>query len=742
MKDKKNNKGFSLLEILAAITIIGVITGISVVSYNSIQDTVLETSLSNLIVKIETAASEYTFNTSISPVSVETLVETGYLDADDTGVVVNPVDNSSLNCELVYIDYVDGQYVSTFSIMGDDYLTSSSGACEDYEVVEVSELEIVCTDGTCSKISGNNSNWYTGSVELTLEDDTTIDTDSVSLYKWSNTNGYYKESSEFENLTITTESLLSTTYTLSVVTTSGEIIKNSITVNIDNQAPTYTGVSVSDAWSNENKTVTVNASDGYGIGVEYYYIYSSSENVDCQTKISGAIDTEEYDNQAELANGTYSVCMMDYMGNISETYSFEVQNVDQSGPTSTGTFTFGNYETNNDYYSVLERKITFTDLDSGVSTINYCISTNITNTADTTCTPDTTLSVTKDNTVEAVIEFTESNGSKQYVCVQAVDSVGNESTIYCDETGFIYDNTNPIISISNTDNSNEIEISAYDNESQISSYTCNYGTSSSSVTSVGKIVSDNGGVYCQIEDMVPNKTYYVKVTVNNGVGLSTTSSTINFDSEVTIEQLYEAKCGDTEYCSDVIFLSYDGVKFGIYRNVDEGYKALYQGTLIQQYYSNSSGSCCDGATCTESNSRFDFSKVSSLVTSYVTSLSNYKNTLVNYTGFCVSAVNIGICSTTYTAYGALLDYNEYQEVKNTTTLFSHDTQPSSYSYVYLLNRASYSASGSVYGYYFSNVTSVANNVTHGMIKYVVVFNKDVTISSGTGTYSNPYVVEV
>ena len=113
----KNNKGFTLVELMAVIVVLAIIIAIAVPSAITIShkiklkmyDTKIDMILSSAkICGQDNPASvgiDSTCGTGVGKVKVSELVSKGYIKKDDTekGSVLNPVDNSSLNEHSVCI---------------------------------------------------------------------------------------------------------------------------------------------------------------------------------------------------------------------------------------------------------------------------------------------------------------------------------------------------------------------------------------------------------------------------------------------------------------------------------------------------------------------------------------------------------------------------------------------------------------------------------------------------------------
>lgn len=94
MKNNISNKGFTLIEILGAIVILGILMGIGVISYTRYRRQAVETSY-NLIKKNAVSAAENYFMDNVSEETVELheLVEKSYLDT------VNDPEKKNKTCD-------------------------------------------------------------------------------------------------------------------------------------------------------------------------------------------------------------------------------------------------------------------------------------------------------------------------------------------------------------------------------------------------------------------------------------------------------------------------------------------------------------------------------------------------------------------------------------------------------------------------------------------------------------------
>ena len=94
----KNKKGFTLVELLSAIVLLGIIITLGIFSVSSIRNTILDKQYKNVKTEIELAAEKYYSDTESSKVFVDTLVKEGYLKADNKSMIISdPRDKSLLN---------------------------------------------------------------------------------------------------------------------------------------------------------------------------------------------------------------------------------------------------------------------------------------------------------------------------------------------------------------------------------------------------------------------------------------------------------------------------------------------------------------------------------------------------------------------------------------------------------------------------------------------------------------------
>ena len=98
----KNKKGFTLVELIAVILILGIIAVIGVVSVNSISKSIKKRQYDNLIQMIKVAAKNYQKDNGAQKVYVQTLIDQGYITADDDkGNLNNPNGTEDIRCYII-----------------------------------------------------------------------------------------------------------------------------------------------------------------------------------------------------------------------------------------------------------------------------------------------------------------------------------------------------------------------------------------------------------------------------------------------------------------------------------------------------------------------------------------------------------------------------------------------------------------------------------------------------------------
>ena len=338
----KNNKGFTLIELMAVITIIAIIIAIAVPSYINITNSTNEKMYQNKVTTIIAKAEEYASDNNIdnTSLSVAKLIEEGYLEPDNTNgaeneLITNPK-GGYMDCNIVNIAKLDGEYNITVDSNNDctmasnDNITSnitiyaypiknntlgtslgsnSSTQWSNQDVLLYADLGKVKND-----IKSNNITWSAGASSQTKSN-------GIIEGATANYNDYANE------ILVSASVFLNTEYQMSIELNNG-IVTKTVSVKIDKEKP-YVDATVNDKWSNGNKDILITGSDGTGSGVDKFYI-GTTKTIPSINQFN--ITSVNNQTTQKLDVGTYYIYSKDLAGNISEAKEIQINNVDKTGP--------------------------------------------------------------------------------------------------------------------------------------------------------------------------------------------------------------------------------------------------------------------------------------------------------------------------------------------------------------------------------------------------------------------------
>ena len=338
-----NKKGFTLVEVVIVVVILGIIIGLAVPSYIAVSNNIKEKNYNQKMDNIKSKALEYATDNNVESITipVKALIEEGYLaeenpDNSDNEKIANPL-GGYLDCTNIDIVRVDDSYEISFS---------DTSNCNTDNIVNNSKITIDVYEyrnNTLGKKLGSNGNVsWTNSDKVLLYanvsklegigSDTTWNYGTLSKKKSGNIAASVISDEAYANIYVV-ESLvfLDSEYTFNINTNSG-MATQKVNVKIDREKP-IANANVASEWTNGNKKATFSGSDGSGSGIKGFYLGRS------EAKPTADMFNRDYENSdnndyltANLDVGKYYLYTLDKAGNISDAYKFEVSGVDKKGP--------------------------------------------------------------------------------------------------------------------------------------------------------------------------------------------------------------------------------------------------------------------------------------------------------------------------------------------------------------------------------------------------------------------------
>lgn len=588
-------KGFTLVEIIVVVAILGLLFGIGIPSYRFIIGSVKEKQYENKVSYALAKASAWANDTGRNATNIAHLIEEGYMEADnESGAYDNPIDDTSMLCYTIRVEYNNNQYEPT--------LTEERYCAYEELEKQTSIIELVKYDNNGQVVPEND--WTRSDVLLRVQfkDEVLRNTyqSSVQELVWRGNDhldtvpvhGDFSSKNQYQ---VQASKIMNTKYevTMKLVYEGKTYIYKAYTpVKIDRQEPIIyqddTVVENFDEWSNQNKTTKVVTSDYDGSGIYGYYISNQNVSV-CSANKTLYKTVNQPVLELSLAQGVYYACVMDNVGNVSEPSKVTVIKVDTEKP-KLDPFTI--HETNPNplrYYSKLVIKTRATDTQSGVSNVLYCMTTG------SDCTPNTIVPVGNNDYI--YVTYKTSNKNAQKVCAIAYDKAGNASNKVC-SSGYLFDNTGPSITNPTTTSSNLSYTAKYggnDNESGITSYKIYRTTNKANYGSpITQNTTSTTGSYTYPAERDAGKRYFLKVVVTNGAGL-TAQKEFEYTTRVIMSDARKlCKFDNVGYCDEGIFVKWHDKLFLLMKGSG---KSVYAVLLEQAKISLINAGCCDSGLC-------------------------------------------------------------------------------------------------------------------------------------------------
>lgn len=492
MKDKK---GFTIVELLSVIVILGILITIGIFSIGSIRKTILDKQYKNLKTEIELAAEKYYADTESTSLYVQTLIDEGYLKADNSSFnIYDPRDSKIMNCYIINVNDGDASL--------DD--VNKNEDCSN-EIAGNYDLKIL------RQGSKSSDKWYNESEVISaVKSDNSID--NSLAYTWTtdlNPNTIWNEREfDLQNLLNQMGNVINDVFYVQAWSSDKLYRSAGKRIKIDLVKPIIDNVDISgdpNEWVKE-RVVTIKAHDlGSGI-VEY--LFSETENCSgTYEKLSKAQNDFTIEKKF-TSNGNYYFCVKDDAGNKVVSEKIVIQKVDGIPPKCY----YGNENTT---------------WQSGSRTINYgckdnesgCDKIVLNGKSTYTCTSSDCSIFTQNKTYSGTYKTIKINDTKTSIgSFKIVDKNGNETTCPNSEKEYLnlyLDNTKPTVNIRSMSYSNgylNVNVSLSDSDSGAqNAYVVYNGKTSSTVTCngscnlslyIGSI--STGTVYAYGKDMVGN----------------------------------------------------------------------------------------------------------------------------------------------------------------------------------------------------------------------------------------------
>ncbi|MBO4246162.1 MAG: type II secretion system protein [Bacilli bacterium] len=378
---RKNRKGFTLVELLATVVIMGIVVLIAIPAYSAISNSLKKRQNKNIFSYIETQASKYASENNLysdidqTTITVQTLLQSGYVEADNkAGTKVIDAFGKDITCYQVRIDFENGKPVPKFI---EEEVSNQDGICilDDLKVKKLIQLDAYkassLSESAKITVENNRTYWVKEDVILKLkildanlnarrnEQITNIDWNAVNENKsysnkdanwttvgWLDNITLYNQATEYKNVyrvstsTIMNDTKFKISLTVNYIDDAGKKINETLTtylvVRIDKELPTVTA-SVDTNWTKTNKKIYVTGNDKQGSGIDYFCIYDSEvTNYQCSKTSANAIQLKaKSTNKGEVAKpaGTYYIWAVDKVGNWSlNPARVVVGNIDTTGP--------------------------------------------------------------------------------------------------------------------------------------------------------------------------------------------------------------------------------------------------------------------------------------------------------------------------------------------------------------------------------------------------------------------------
>lgn len=358
----KNNKGFTLVELLAVIAIIGILSVVAIGVYRGVSNNSKQKAYEAKIEQINNAASKWARENNIDKatvISVNKLVVEGYLTADEVSAdglakIINPTDNKNMICNTVKISYKKGEIVVNY-----DEKTKNCNLAE--QVLDDKKIKVFAKEkkvNTSPKLNSNNQiSWTNQPLSLIVFSDDyknktisiTYDFEGNSIEKQVTNHSYYEDEEDklhyilnpdkyYNVFNVDADVIYNGEVTITYNLNDGTSKSKVVNVRIDKEEATASVIADAE-WVTNKQKVIVKADDGNGSGARRVYIGVGSSYDSPGVEPVELCDKDgkncKYEQEFKTPTvGEFNIWTEDMVGNISTNpkNKIMINNVDDAVP--------------------------------------------------------------------------------------------------------------------------------------------------------------------------------------------------------------------------------------------------------------------------------------------------------------------------------------------------------------------------------------------------------------------------
>ncbi len=347
----KDNRGFTLVELLAVIVLIAVLGVVAVSTYRGINESSKNKTLEAKVTQLKSAAEKWAREnniTSRTQISVNALVVEGYVTADEVNpnglaMIKNPVTSENMICNTIDITFENGVIKTNYHSDVQNCDLANQSLIDNKINIRVvdSDNNNITGAGSIAKwtnkdvvIIVNSSDYDNKATSISYDfEGNTIIKNKSGLEKYSGTSFISKNAADgyYNTFYIESELILNSKVVVTYEIPGEGTKSRAYTIRFDKEEATAV-LKTNGDWITEDTPITIFLDDGKGSGPKNFYLLTQSTWDSSKAKVYPA----DYKGTTteDLKVGKYYVWTEDNAGNISGTYKMllEVNNIDKTEP--------------------------------------------------------------------------------------------------------------------------------------------------------------------------------------------------------------------------------------------------------------------------------------------------------------------------------------------------------------------------------------------------------------------------